>query len=326
MSHIRGSQAVFVLSLVASWALTAPAGAWLARARSLAESGVRAAELDEQGQKLQDQLEDLKREERDNQALTVARGRAYVRLARAGLMPLSEGFDALAAHASRLERLRRALGRDLARERQLVARRLEISRELRELENMKPADRDALARARTAIVAAQERDEAFARAFQSDDRPAPRTAVYGAQLPHEPSATPRTGSVAPGAGGFAAQRGRLPFPVAGRAEIQKVNSPTGEGKLLVMLSTAGAPVRVVYPGRVAFADDYPDLGNTVIVDHGDHYFTVSSHLERITVQVGEELEGGQRLGTVGMYDQKAALLFEVRAGPKTVNTPEWFGI
>jgi septal ring factor EnvC (AmiA/AmiB activator) len=309
------------LVFIASGALGAsrvPAGAWLSGALRGTESGARVAELDEQSQKLEDELSDLKREERDNQALTVARGRAYVRLARAGLMPLSEGFDALSAHASRLERLRRALGRDLARTRQLVARRLEVALTLSDLENLKPADRDALARARTAIVAAEERDQAFERAFQSDWSPAPRTAVYGAQPHSEPNA--------PRSGGFAAQRGRLPFPVAGRAEIQKVTSPTGEGKAVLMLSSAGAPVRAVYPGRVAFADDYPDLGNTVIVDHGNHYYTVSAHLERIAVEVGEELEGGQRIGTVGSYDQKPALLFEIRAGQNTVNTPEWFGI
>jgi septal ring factor EnvC (AmiA/AmiB activator) len=316
---VSGSRLIIALSLLASGALAAPAGEWLARAAAGTESGARVAELDEQGQKLADELEDVKRQERDNQALTVARGRAYVRLARAGLLPLSEGFDSLAAHASRLERLRRALGRDLARERRLVARRLDIARGLTELENLKPADREALARARTAIVAAEERDEAFARAFQSDPGPAPRTAVYGAQPQREPIAPPR-------GGGFAAQRGRLPFPIAGRAEIQKVKSPTGEGLAVVMLSSAGAPVRAVYAGRVAFADDYPELGNTVILDHGDQYFTVSSHLERITVEVGEELESGQRIGTVGIYDQKAALSFEVRVGPRTANTPEWFGI
>jgi septal ring factor EnvC (AmiA/AmiB activator) len=302
----------------ASGAFAAPARDWLA-APAGAEVGARVAELDEEGQKLRDQLEDLKREERETRALTIARGRAYVRLARAGLMPLSEGFDALSAHASRLERLRRALGRDLAHERQIAARRLEISRAIRELDELKPADRDALARARTAIVAAEERDQAFLRAFQSDWSPAPRTAVYGAQAPNAGSDRPRPG-------GFAAQRGRLPFPLAGRAEIQKVDSPTGVGKAIFMLSSEGAPVRAVYPGRVAFADEYPNLGNTVILEHGDRFYTVSAHLQRITVQVGEELEAGQRIGTVGSDAQRPGLLFEVRAGQNTVNTPEWFGI
>lgn len=316
---MKTTRVAIALFSIASGAIAAPAGQWLASATAGAEHGARVAELDERAQKLQDQLEDLKRAERDNQALTVARGRAYVRLARAGLMPLSEGFDALAAHASRLERLRRALGRDLQRERQLAAQRLEISRTIRALEELKPADRDALARARTAIVAAEERDEAFLRAFQSDWSPAARTAVYGAQPPAGASEVPRVG-------GFAGQRGRLPFPLAGRAEIEKVASPTGAGKAVLMLGTSGAPVRVVYPGRVAFAADYPDLGNTVIVDHGDQFYTVSAHLERITVAVGEEVDTGQRLGTVGTIDEKAALLFEVRSGQDTVNTPEWFGI
>jgi septal ring factor EnvC (AmiA/AmiB activator) len=42
--------------------------------------------------------------------------------------------------------------------------------------------------------------------------------------------------------------------------------------------------------------------------------------------VGDELTLGQRIGTVGTYDQKPALLFEVRDGQNAVNTPEWFGI
>ena len=85
-------------------------------------------------------------------------------------------------------------------------------------------------------------------------------------------------------------------------------------------------MRAVFAGRVAFAADYPELGNTVILDHGAQFYTVSSHLERITVSVGEELEAGQRIGTLGSVDQKPGLLFEVRAGHSTLNTAEWFGI
>ena len=315
----RAPFAILPLLLLAGGALAAPAQEWLARVASGSEQGARVGELDEQTQKLQDQLEDLKREQRENQAITVARGRAYVRLARAGLMPLAEGFDALTAHASRLERLRRALGRDLSRERQLAAKRVEVAKAIQELETLAPADRDALARARTAVLAAEERDRAFERAFQSDWNPRPSTAVYGAQHAAEVTRVERRG-------GFAAQRGRLPFPLAGRAEIRKIDSPSGEGKAVLMSGTSGAPVRVVYPGRVAFADDYPNLGLTVIIDHGDQFYTVTAHLQRITVEVGEELESGQRIGTVGTYEDHPAVLFEVRSGASTVNTPEWFGI
>jgi len=316
---MRALRHVLGFGLLAGSALAAPGSAWLEAPRPGAEAGARAGALDEQTQKLQDELEDVRRSERETRALTVARGRAYVRLARAGLMPLSEGFETLAAHASRLERLRRALARDLAHERELVSQRLRIARAMQEHENMRPEERNAMARARTAIVAAEERDEAFQRAFQSDWNPPGKTAVYGAQPSPARAAAERPG-------GFAAQRGHLPFPLAGRAELEQIASPSGSGRALLMSSTFDAPVRVVHAGRVAFADDYPELGNTVIVDHGDHFYTLSAHLSRITVEVGEELETGQRIGTVGTRDQKPVLLFEVRSGKGTLNTAEWFGI
>jgi len=309
---------VVCLALGAGSALAAPGREWLLPNRAEPGDDTHGADdLVDETQRLKDQLTSIKRESEERQALTVARGRAYVRLARAGLLPLSQGFDALAAHAARMERLRRALGRDLDRQRQLTAQRLETARALTELDQLRPADRHAIVRARTAVIAAEERDQAFDRAFQSDWNPAQSTAIYGARV--QPS-------FRSAAGGFAAQRGRLPFPLAGRSEVQKLRSPTGTGKALFMVSAAGTQVRAVYAGRVAFADDYPSLGNTVIIDHGDRYYTVSAHLQQISVQVGDELQTGQRIGSVGAFEDKPGLLFEVRAGQDTVDTPEWFGI
>ena len=301
------------LGLLASSALGAPANEWLGRSTLPPEQAEAApAELNDDTEQLRDELAALKKESIERRALTIARGRAYVRLARAGLLPLSEGLDAFAAHTSRLERLRRALGRDLTREKQVTQREIELARALQSIEQIPPNERNAAARARAAILAAEERDQAFQRAFQS----APATAVYAARVSQ--SDAPR--------GGFAGQKGRLPFPMAGRSELQSIRSPSGSGKALLMTGTWGAAVRAVYPGRVAFADDYPNLGNTVILDHGGRFYTVSAHLQRISVQVGEELSSGQRIGTVGTYEQKPALLFEVRDSQNTLNTPEWFGI
>jgi murein hydrolase activator len=317
---MRGARWTLCCALLCGSAWAVQASEWQTSAPADAEERRRAPDnIDEETQQLETQLETLRRESSEGRALTIARGRAYVRLARAGLLPLSEGFDALAAHASRLERLRRALGRDLLRERQRNTRRVETARALRELDSMAPSERHAVDRARTAVLAAEERDEAFARAFQSDWNPSQRTAVYGART--------AVASAAPERGGFAAQRGRLPFPLAGRAEIQKLASPTGSGRALLMTSQGGAKVRAVYSGRVAFAADYPELGNTVIIDHGGRYYTVNAHLRDIDVEVGEELSQGQGIGTVGTYRDKPALLFEVRdAKGNTVDTPEWFGI
>ena len=307
---------VIALGLLAGSALGASANEWSAPSTLPAEPSAAATELNDDTEQLRDELAALKKESVERRALTIARGRAYVRLARAGLLPLSEGLDAFAVHTSRLERLRRALARDLTRERQVTARELELARALQSIEQIPPGERNAAARARAAVLAAEERDQAFQRAFHGESSPSSGTAVYAArvsqnEVPH---------------GGFAGQKGRLPFPMAGRSEVQAIRSPSGNGKALLMTGTWGAAVRAVYPGRVAFADDYPELGNTVILDHGGRFYTVSAHLQRISVQVGDELSAGQRIGIVGTYDQKPALLFEVRDGQNTLNTPEWFGI
>jgi murein DD-endopeptidase MepM/ murein hydrolase activator NlpD len=61
----------------------------------------------------------------------------------------------------------------------------------------------------------------------------------------------------------------------------------------------GAPVREVVGGRVIFVGDLYLTGNTVIVDHG---FGVSSsylHLKTVAVSIGETIEAGVLIGTVG---------------------------
>ncbi len=320
---MKRALSVLAGALLAGSALGAPESTWgtlpaaVPDPPSPSSTGPKKEEPNEEIQTLREEQESLKKEFAQHRAFTIARGRAYVRLARAGLLPLSEGIDAFAAHTAQLERLRRALARDLARDKQITARQIELSRALKALEELPPSERDAAARARSAILAAEERDQAFQRAFQISS-PAPTTAVYSARI----SASERASS----RGGFGGQHGRLPFPLAGRSEIQTVRSPSGSGKALLLSAPWGAPVRAVYAGRVAFADDYPELGNTVILDHGGHFYTVSAHLQRIVVQVGDELDAGQRIGTVGAYDQKPGLLFEVRDGQSTLNTPEWFGL
>jgi septal ring factor EnvC (AmiA/AmiB activator) len=93
-----------------------------------------------------------------------------------------------------------------------------------------------------------------------------------------------------------------------------------------MVAPFGTPVRAVHPGRVAFADRYPAYGNTVILDHGDGYFTVSANLDVLAVATGQEVELGARLGTVGATPHGPALYFELRRHSQVLEPAEWFGI
>lgn len=280
----------------------------------------RLNELTRQSQAGKAELGRLARESDAAHTRTVTRGRVYVRLAKAGLLPIGGGFEALVDHAVRIERLRQAIGRDVKLERELAARRLALSRQMIELEARRSTlenEVQAMSVAQAALLSEQDRASAFARAFSSSVGSA-HTAVYGAGVGPSDSA--------PASSGFASLKGRLPFPITGRSEIRSARRPGSEGPGLEMFAPTGSVVRAVQAGRVAFADSYAAYGRTVILDHGGGYYTVSANLGTIDVKVGDDLAFGSRLGTVGNADGGARLYFEIRVGTNTVVPADWFGI
>jgi len=173
--------------------------------------------VDREEQDLRKRLDASNREARIADARTLARGRAYVRLARVGLLPVGEGFEALADHAARLERLRHGIESDLSLVKRLAAERVAIGKKLDEIDARRGTlemERRVLEQAETALRAAEERDQAFEQAFEA---PA-HTAVYGAGVgPSDPQASLL---------GFASQKGSLPFPIAGRTVIRPARRPS----------------------------------------------------------------------------------------------------
>jgi murein hydrolase activator len=298
---------------------TAPAEPAPASANALgADLERELATLDRREAETKQELDALSRDSEVLRARTLARGRAYTRLARAGLLPVGGGFEAFVEHAARLERLHRSLARDLAQERQTFERRTALAKQLAGINARRgplAAEHRALAQAQTALLAAQDRDQAFERAFMGsafDDH----TAVYGAP----PS------SLSAATSGFAGLKGNLPFPMSGRSEIRSSRRAGSSGPGLSMHAPAGSVVRAVFPARVAFADSYADYGRTVILDHGGGYYTVSANLGEIEVKVGDDVKGGARIATLGSGSAGSMLYFEIRIGQETADPAEWFGI
>lgn len=250
---------------------------------------------------------------------SLARGRSFYRLTRAGMLPVGGGFGALVSHAMRVERSRRALAAELGSEKKLRERGVALSHSLERIAR----DRVALASQRTAMDAARlamedesRRQQAFDRAFATSSGSTEYVAVYGG-----------SGAAPAGAlGGFASSKGRLLFPLAGRSEVRPAKREGTDGPGLEIKSVIGAPVRAVYGGRVAFADRYGPYGRLVIIDHGDHYYSVSGNLAAIDVKVGDEVTAGERLGTVGDEGRGAMLYFEIRHATQTVSPGPWLGI
>lgn len=253
----------------------------------------------------------------------VVRGRAYYKLTRAGLLPVGGGFGELVTYAMRVERARRLLEADVQDEAHLRSRAADLARELERVAR----DRVALASQRTEMDAARlamederRRQAAFDKAFESSTGAGDYVAVYGgagAPSPVEPAET---------SPGFPSARGHLLFPVAGRAEVRPAHREGTDGPGLEIRAPVGSVVRAAYPGRVAFADRYGPYGRIVILDHGDHYYTVSGDLDEIDVKIGQDVSAADRIGTVGDDGQGPMLYFEVRHGSQTIAPGPWLGL
>lgn len=288
-------------------------------ALQLASIDRRLADLEVEEKDAKKELADLGGKIADAHARSLARGRAFYRLTRAGMLPVGGGFDELVSHALRVERSRRALANELANEQKLRAHGGELSRTLERIARDRVAlagQRSTMEQARAAMEDDSRRAQAFERAFSTSTGSSDYVAVYGGN------------GVAPSGGGsgFASARGRLLFPLAGRSEVRPARREGTDGPGLEIKSSLGATVRAVYAGRVAFADRYGPYGRLVIVDHGDHYFSVCGNLASIEVKVGDEVSAGERIGSVGDEGRGPMLYFEIRHGTETVQPTPWLGI
>jgi septal ring factor EnvC (AmiA/AmiB activator) len=198
-------------------------------------------------------------------------------------------------------------------------------------------------------LAAEAEDRRAQAEARREERETLLTALRGARAFHERAAVeaagqarkladfvatlppPRTGSTGPG--GFLARKGKLPHPVQGEITVgfgrvvnPKFNTVTIQNGL-DFEAPAGAPVRAVAAGRVVHAGWFKGYGNLVIVDHGEGYHTLVAHLASMKTAMGEEVDPGDVLGTVGDSGSLKGpyLYFEVREKGRPVDPRPWLG-
>ncbi len=323
---MKRALAVAALGLVAGLAhagplppMPAPGVTPASPALALAALDRKIADVDAEETQNKQELAELGGKIADSHGRVLVRGKAFYKLTRAGMLPLGGGFDALVSHAMRVERARRSLAIDVQSEKKLRERGGDLARALERVAR----DRVALAGQRTAVDAARlvaeddmRRSQAFDRAFSGGGVGDGYVAVYSGASPDLAS---------PG-GGFQASKGRLLFPVPGRAEARPGRREGTGGPGLEIRAPLGSPVRAVFGGRVAFADRYGPYGRLVILDHGDHYYSVSGNLAGIDVKVAADVTAGERIGTVGDDGHGAMLYFEVRRGTETIAPGPWLGL
>ena len=129
---------------------------------------------------------------------------------------------------------------------------------------------------------------------------------------------------------FAANRGRLPWPVEG-AIVERfgkhhhpvytnVELPQNNGVTLAV--RPGAQAKAVFNGKVTQIVVLPGYNQCVLVSHGA-YFTLYSKLKSVAVKVCDNVTTGQVVGTVDSIGGEDLFHFELWNGTVPQNPENW---
>ncbi|HSR37087.1 MAG TPA: peptidoglycan DD-metalloendopeptidase family protein, partial [Desulfurivibrionaceae bacterium] len=150
--------------------------------------------------------------------------------------------------------------------------------------------------------------------------------------PKEAAAGKKAGqATAAATGAFAASKGRLDPPVSGAVTTQFGANSKGKFGIATVQNgidiktDPGAQVRAIFGGKIAYAGVLRGYGAGVIIDHGDHYFSLMSRVGEIHKKEGEMVNRGDVVAT--MSDQEGVigegLHFEIRQGTTPQNPLHW---
>lgn len=78
------------------------------------------------------------------------------------------------------------------------------------------------------------------------------------------------------------------------------------------------------PGVVMYASEFLSMGQMVVLDHEDGYFSIYGHLGQLTVSTGDRVESGSPVGRCGSIPGgQPGYYFEIRKGGEPVNPVEY---
>ena len=129
---------------------------------------------------------------------------------------------------------------------------------------------------------------------------------------------------------FAANKGRLPWPVEGSViesygqhyhpVYKNVKMPFNNGVTLAV--ARGAQVHAVFDGTVTQVVMIPGYNQCVLVQHGS-YFTFYCKLKSVSVKAGEKVKTGQVLGTVDTISGEDQFHFQLWKERTPQNPEGW---
>lgn len=132
---------------------------------------------------------------------------------------------------------------------------------------------------------------------------------------------------------FSELRGQLPKPIEGTLVSSVGLKKDSENPIsllrtgIVVSAQKGSEVKSVYNGEVIHASNVEGWGPTVIIDHGESYYSIYSFLSKLSVRPGERVLAQQKLAEVGEvpYYRRTpkGLYFEIRHYSEPEDPKSW---
>lgn len=129
---------------------------------------------------------------------------------------------------------------------------------------------------------------------------------------------------------FAANKGRLPWPVDGTVVdsfgqhehpvFKGVKMPFNNGVTIAV--ARGSAAKAVFDGTVSQIVVMPGYNQCVLIQHGD-YFTFYCKLKRVVVKAGDQVRTGQVIGTVDTINSEDQLHFQLWSGRNPQDPETW---
>jgi septal ring factor EnvC (AmiA/AmiB activator) len=141
------------------------------------------------------------------------------------------------------------------------------------------------------------------------------------------------GPTAPGAPGAltTADLGKLDWPVDGTIVYRFGRDTLASGGVIRwngigIAAPAGTPVKAVEAGKVRLVGQFGTYGLTILLEHGNGYYSIYSHLQSASVKLNDTITKGEVIGAVGGVnsDYGPHLHFEIRGDNQIALDPaDW---
>jgi septal ring factor EnvC (AmiA/AmiB activator) len=130
---------------------------------------------------------------------------------------------------------------------------------------------------------------------------------------------------------FQKNKGKLPWPIKGKiihkygkqrnAQLKTTINNTG----IDIRARQGGKVSAVFTGIVTMITYLSGFGNTIILNHGDGYYSVYSHLDEVLVELDDLIGTAEVIGVAGDSGslEGTKLHFALFADQRTENPQKW---